>query len=93
MMVKVSLPQQRTPPPDAVPITFWVIYDRPKDYPQGCVLRAQWGKRGDPDATIADAVAWYAPTIDELRAILPFGVTRIGPSPQDDPCIAEVWMA
>jgi hypothetical protein len=93
MDVTESLPMYRPIPEGAVPITFWVLYDHPRDYPQGYVLRAQWSKRGDPDVVIADKIAWYAATLDELRAILPPGVVRMGPMPGDNPCIAEVWMA
>jgi hypothetical protein len=92
MDITESSPEHRPIPPDAVPITFWVIYAHPRDYPQGCVLRAQWGKRGDPNTVIADTIAWYAATVDELRAILPPGCTRMGPWPGDEPQIAEVWM-
>lgn len=96
MDLEETLPMHRPVPPEAVPgITFWVIYDRPKDYPHGCVLRAQWAKRtvpNEPPAVLADTICWYAATVEELHTILPPGVVRVGPAPDDDPCIAEVWM-
>src|SRR4051794_17197434 len=76
------LPKDRIAPPDATDgVTMWVIYRRPKDFPQGCVLRAQWAMR---DGTVrADSLAWYCndkdddASIAELRNILPPGLFNL----------------
>jgi hypothetical protein len=71
-------------------LTFWVIYQRPRDYPDGYVLRAQWITGG---IILVSHEAWYAKTTDELRALLPMHtLTRMGPYEGDDPVIYEVWM-
>lgn len=90
-------PAEREPPEGAsAALTMWVIYRRPLDYPQGCVLRAQWPMR---DGTVkADTIAWFsdyaddAQSIEVLRDILPPGVTCLGRDPSDDPCIVETWI-
>ncbi len=90
-------PSERQPPEGAsAALTFWVIYRRPRDYPKGCVLRAQWPMR---DGTVvADTIAWFsdyeddAQSIAALRDILPPGLTCLGRQPNDDPCIVESWV-
>jgi hypothetical protein len=33
-----------------------------------------------------------ADTLDDVRALLPVGLTRLDPEPGDDPVIVEVWL-
>jgi hypothetical protein len=90
-MIQIATPEQlqAAKKPEGA-ITFWVIYDRPKDFPDGYVLRAQWATKG---GITASQEAWYSKTIDNLHSLLPmWALTRMGPYPGDDPCIAEVWM-
>lgn len=41
---------------------------------------------------VISPLAWFAPDIGELHAILPPGCFQIGRNPGDDPAIAEIWM-
>lgn len=107
-MPESVLPHQIARPGGA--ITFWVIYDRPRDYPDGFVLRPQFSVReGANDSefgfvtervvgkyavnvVIISKHMWIADTAQELRAMLPAGCIRIGPTEGDDSKISEVWM-
>lgn len=65
-----------------------VVYRSPADYPGRFVLRL-WEVDGEGphprDAIVADS-------LDEIRASLPGGLTRIARSPDDDPVIVETWI-
>jgi hypothetical protein len=84
-----QLPEHLPPPKEAI-MTVWVIYERPRDFPQGYVLRAQYAMRGGAVKPSADA--WYADDADKLRAIVPFGLARMPRMPDDDPKIVETWI-
>ncbi len=64
---------------------LFVIYDHPKDYPNGfvCVL---WKleKR--------IKVVGYADDLDGARGFIPPGRVNIGRFKNDDPAICEVWI-
>jgi hypothetical protein len=91
-------------PPES--ITLWVIYDHPKDYPDGYVLRPQFSVRkfdgmerfGRITEDLGEAVvivspyAWRTPSLDELHEIMPDTAQRIPTSPGDDSAILEIWM-
>jgi hypothetical protein len=87
-MIAVALPEQLPLPKDAV--TFWVIYDHPRDFREGFVLRAQFAMRTG-DAQVSPE-AWYADDPDKLRAIIPPGLTRLMRCAGDDPVIMETWL-
>jgi len=85
----IGLPVERRPPPNAV-MTHWTIYRKPKDFPQGYVLRAHYivnWRQIQPDPA-----AWYSDHVVELRAIVPPGLYRIMPGPLDDATILETWI-
>jgi hypothetical protein len=84
---QIALPSQ-LPLPDGA-LVVWVIYEHPSDCPGGYVLRAQYAGR---DGLSASRVAWRGNHPDELRAILPPGVTCLGRNPDDEPQILEVWV-
>lgn len=66
-------------------LLLWVVYENPKDYPGSFVAR--------PGVTGGMACAvLLADTLDELRADLPPGLTRLERDPTDDPVIVEVWL-
>lgn len=90
MMTEESLPSAR-PMPEGAILAVWVIYQRPKDYPEGYVLRCQWAMKGTPGFK-ADTIAWYAASPDELRAILPPGLECLGRMADDDGAILETWI-
>lgn len=75
-------------------LTVWVIYDHPKDYPDGFVLRAQTVERGGK--ITPGLTAYYAPTANELRKCILthiHGVNVCLPRfEDDDPCILETWI-
>jgi len=89
MTPEESVPMHRRPPQGAI-LAVWVIYDHPKDFPQGYVLRAQYVM--DDSSIKADAIAWYADDPDKLRSILPPGLFKLMPAPQDDVTIMETWL-
>lgn len=70
-------------------LSMWVIYDHPKDYPNSFVLREWIIEAGTHKPTGRWCVK---DTLEECRAELPAGVVNIGRYPEDDPCIAEVWV-
>lgn len=89
MKIDESVPSER-PMPEGAFLAVWVIYERPKDHPQGYVLRCQWVMK---DKTIKlDHIAWYAKDADDLRSIVPPGLVRIGHQSNEDPCILETWI-
>jgi hypothetical protein len=103
-MQERAMPDQVERPPES--ITLWVIFDHPRNYPHGYVLRPQFSvKRFDGmerfgrivedhgnEVVIVSPRAWFGMTAVELRAILPRGTFRIPTSPGDDPAISEIWM-
>jgi hypothetical protein len=89
MTPEESLPSRRPTPTGAI-LTVWVIYDHPKDFAHGYVLRAQWAMADG--AIKADEVAWYADVPDKLRAILPPGLVQLARHPNDDAAVLETWL-
>lgn len=67
---------------------LWVIYERPKDYPDHFVVR-RWTV--DVGRAIPEKLAALATTLEEARDIVPDGLHCIPRHESDDPCIVEVW--
>lgn len=67
----------------------YVIYNKPKDYPNEFVVRQFEISEGrvTPKELIASAF-----TLEEARACIPPGLTQLPVFEQDDPVIEEVWM-
>lgn len=65
----------------------FTIYDHPRDYPTGYVVR-RWIIR--PRNAVADAATFHR-TLDRAREAIPPGLVRIMRAPDDDPCIVETW--
>lgn len=69
-------------------VSQWTIYNRPKDYPDGYVVR-EWiiehngAKPGE---------ARTAPSLEAARELVPPGCVRLERSEGDDPVIVETWM-
>lgn len=78
---------------DVQTIDFYVIYERPRDYPDDYVLRKQATVLvpGQPAFEVIDKACIVGP-LAEVKAHVPKGCTRVGPLPGDDPVILEVWM-
>lgn len=71
-------------------LDLWVIYERPRDYPQGFVVRRWEVTPGEPERP--DAVALYAPDLFAARCLVPPGKFNLHRQPEDDVAIREVWM-
>lgn len=70
-------------------LVMWTVYDHPRDYPTKFVARRSEIRGGvaymTNDMFVADS-------LDELRAWLPPGMSRMSRFPADDPVIVEVWL-
>jgi hypothetical protein len=69
-------------------LVMWTIYEKPKDYPNGFVVR----RSVVSDRIKMDVVAQYSPTLLHARAAIPRGLHRLPRFPDDDACVVEVWM-
>lgn len=77
-------------PEDAIVLTQYTIYERPRDYPEGYVVRAFHIVRGQT-APVPDPGSWKVATLELARGVIPEGMTRLDRYPGDDPNILEVW--
>jgi hypothetical protein len=68
---------------DALPI--WTVYRHPTDAP-GMYVARMWLE------TRPTLEKFEAPTLEEVRAMLPPGLHRLERHPQDDPVIVETWI-
>jgi hypothetical protein len=68
---------------------FYVIYNKPADYPDKVVVR-RWIIKGPSVYATLDKV--LADTLADARAAVPAGLTRIERRPADDAVIVEVWI-
>ena len=70
-------------------LAIWTVYKHPRDYPGKYVARKSMatgeGIGITRDMFVADSLA-------EVRALLPFGLTRLPRQAADDPVIVEVWL-
>jgi len=66
-----------------------VVYNHPKDFPEGFIARLHLAVDG---RTLPTAAVQRAGTLAELRDLLPRGLVRIARNPQDDPVILETWL-
>jgi hypothetical protein len=70
-------------------LSMWTVYDHPADYPNDFVARRS--EIGDHGICITRDM-FVAPTLAELRALLPPGLYRMPRAPHDDLMILEVWL-
>lgn len=68
-------------------LPLWVIYRHPSDFPAHYVSR-EW----DAMTNTACGTCMLALTLDEVRAMLPRGLTRIERCDGDEPAIVERWL-
>lgn len=73
--------------PTAAGLTMYVIYSHPADFPKSCVCRVWHGMTPEPGLPHI-----IGPTVADVRAMLPVGLTNIGRHPDDEAAIAEVWI-
>lgn len=72
-------------------MSFWVIYDHPRDYPDHIMMRVWKVVPGNPNP-VPQGDARLFDNIEQARESLPKGLYNIGRYEQDDPNIAEVWI-
>ena len=71
-------------------LSMWTVYDHPKDYPRDFVARRSIIERLGRTFVTNDVI--IAPSLDEVRELLPPGLYRLDPMPGDEPQIVEVWL-
>jgi hypothetical protein len=69
---------------------LYVVYHNPLDFPGKYVIRRQTAGPGGRITIAAEPLA--VGTLDQVRAALPPGLTRLERSPGDVPSIFEVWV-
>jgi hypothetical protein len=76
----------------ATVMEMFVIYERPRDYPDKFVVR-RWLIGVVPGVPTADA-DWFhlADTLDGVRAQVPPHCVRLERDTDDEPQIVEVWI-
>jgi hypothetical protein len=67
----------------------YAIYENPRDYPQGFIVREWYINR---DGTLQPGQAYAAATLDDAHALLRDGATQIGGRDPNDPAIIELWL-
>lgn len=67
----------------------WTIYEHPDDWPEWYVVREF---RITREGVEPSPVATLAVDLETARKIVPQGLYCLGRAPDDDPCIAEVWI-
>lgn len=72
-----------------IALTQWVVYRNPADAPGMFVVRQWMIEHGKLDPIPGQA--WASESLEALRTVLPNGLVRFEPGPDDDPCIVEVW--
>jgi len=71
----------------------YVIYQRPKDWPQYAYVVRRWRVVPGVRAPLADIRPWaLTQTIQLARASIPPGLVLLPRSPEDDPVIVETWL-
>lgn len=69
-------------------LAFFVIFDRPLDFPQHFVVRRQFATRG---CVVNDVVPRLAASLEEARQLVPPGLYRQPRQDGDDAFIVETW--
>ena len=67
---------------------MWVIYEYPRDYPDKFVVRTWYGEFPTNEMSTHN-------TLNEARFLIMAdlgGCSPLARSPNDDPCIVEVWL-
>lgn len=71
-----------------------VVYAHPRDYPNGFVVRRWRVVRGEPEP-VPDSLGVGFASLERARDWIEQhypGMVRMARSPDDDPCIAEVYL-
>lgn len=75
---------------DNVVLTQYVIYERPRDFPNHWVVLAWDIVRGQLEPTPHGDVV-LADSLEAARDSVPPGLIRLGRNPSDEQTIVEVW--
>ena len=67
---------------------FWTVYREPRDHPPGSWVLRVWALGESRPTTWCHV----APSVEELRRVIPRRAIRTNRFTIDDPCIAEVWL-
>ena len=78
------------PKPEDGTLPMWVIYERPRDYPNGYVVRRHVVVPGS--GIWVDPIAVGVSSLELARREIPQGLFRRGRQDGDDPAIKEVWI-
>ena len=70
-------------------LSMYVVYNRPKDFPNNFVVR-RWIIH--PGQVEGGELIGVADDLSKARRLLPEGLHNLGRYIQDDPCIEEVWI-
>ena len=71
----------------------WTIYKNPSDFPGKFVVRIVTANSVPPHEPIPDRrPTAVVDTLEQARAALPEGLTRLLPDEIDDPVIVELWL-
>jgi hypothetical protein len=68
------------------PVTTWVIYDHPRDYPREFVARKWVGNEATPEVICANSVGALRDALQHK------GLSRLARHSSDDPIIVETWL-
>jgi hypothetical protein len=71
-------------------LEMYVIYQRPRDYPEHFVMR-RWAIAGGAAEADKDYFV-LAETLDQARQSVPPYCVRLERDPSDDPVIVETWL-
>lgn len=71
--------------------SMWVIYERPRDYPNGYLARRWFANQGGLEPSMSEVIT--GATLDEVRdKLAPYGLHRVNRDPRDEPQIVETWL-
>ena len=75
-------------------MSMWTVYCRPRDYPRHYVARRSEIRRNKAlgSNVVPTADVRVAPTLEQIRELIPPGLYRLDRMPGDAPHIVEVWM-
>lgn len=72
-------------------LAMWVIYERPRDYPQGFLARLWHVTSTGLEPSMSEVIT--GASLDDVRdKLAPYGLHRIVRDPRDEPHIVETWL-
>jgi hypothetical protein len=72
-------------------LDMWVVYNRPRDYPDHFVVR-RWIIGLVPGEPVPDGSFYLGSTLEEVRRAIPPHLVRLERDPNDEPQIIECWI-